>query len=144
MGSGHHLGVVRLPRTEHAKLKQVRKAVREDLIAEFHQLQKANGSTRHDKYRKLQSRVRALRKRLYDNTKRTVYDEFFRNIGSQIIKQNHRGKLVRFELETSHIQPERRVLTKLEFKNRDIELARTASDYKNYALDYRSSMLISY
>ncbi|KAJ5120780.1 uncharacterized protein N7515_010168 [Penicillium bovifimosum] len=84
---------------ELAKLKQARKALREELIG----------------------RVRAVRKRLYDDTKKTMYDELFGNIRNQIIEQNHRGKLVKFKLETSYIQLERRVLTELEFKNRDID-----------------------
>lgn len=105
------------------KLKLACQALRKDLIAEFHQLNKARSAdpARYDEYRGLQKRIRAKRKKIHDDAKGKMRDDFFGNIGNHIIDQNHRGNPVKFEPDTSHIQPERKALADLEFKNRDVD-----------------------
>ncbi|CRL23492.1 Protein of unknown function DUF3435 [Penicillium camemberti] len=50
-----------------------------------------------------------------------MYDNFFEHVGNHIIDQNYQGIPVEFEPDISHIQPERKVLADLEFKNRDVD-----------------------
>jgi Protein of unknown function (DUF3435) len=46
---------------------------------------------------------------------------FFENVGNHIIEQNYQGKPIEFEPDVSHVVPERKALTDLEFKNRDVD-----------------------
>jgi hypothetical protein len=65
--------------------------------------------------------VRLARKPLHDKTKKRTREGFFENIGNCIIEGNHQGNPVTFNLDLSHMQPERTALAELEFKNRDID-----------------------
>jgi hypothetical protein len=105
------------------KLKKECNAFRHELIAEYHQLTKARKAdpARYDRYRRLQNQVRAKRKKLHTDAKDKMYDNFFEHVGNHIIDQNYQGIPVEFEPDTSHIQPERKVLADLEFKNRDVD-----------------------
>ncbi|KAJ5245744.1 beta-lactamase/transpeptidase-like protein [Penicillium chrysogenum] len=106
------------------KLKIERNAFRHELIAEYHQLTKARKAdpARYDRYRRLQNQVRAKREKLHTDAKdKMMYDNFFEHVGNHIIDQNYQGIPVEFEPDTSHIQPERKVLADLEFKNRDVD-----------------------
>ncbi|KAJ5892479.1 hypothetical protein N7504_009170 [Penicillium tannophilum] len=80
------------------KLKSQCKILRHELIAEYHQLTKARKAdpARYDRYRRLQNQVRAKLKKLHTDAKEQMYRD------------------------TSHIQPKRKVLADLEFKNRDV------------------------
>lgn len=105
------------------QLKRECQALRNDLIAEFHQLNKARcaDARRYNVYLILQRKVKARRKKIHDEAKESVRNEFFENIGNHIIDQNYQGNPVEFEPDTSHIQPERKELADLEFKNRDVD-----------------------
>lgn len=105
------------------KLKIEYNSFRHKLITEYHQLTKAQKAnpTRYNRYRRLQNQVRAKRKKLHTDTKDKIYNNFFEHIRNHIIDQNYQGIPVEFEPDTSHIQPERKVLADLKFKNRDID-----------------------
>ncbi|KAJ5882834.1 uncharacterized protein N7473_011096 [Penicillium subrubescens] len=105
------------------QLKRECQALRNDLIAEFHQLNKAKcaDAGRYNAFLILQRRVKARRKKIHDEAKERVRNEFFENIGNHIIDQNYQGTSVKFQPDTSHIQPERKQLAELEFKNRDVD-----------------------
>jgi hypothetical protein len=53
--------------------------------------------------------------------RKRVHKNLFENIGNHIIDQNFQGKLAKFESDMSHVQPERKELADLEFKNRDVD-----------------------
>lgn len=110
------------------QLKRECQALRNDLIAEFHQLNKARcaNTRRYNIYLILKRKVKARRKRIYDEAKESVRIEFFENIGNYIIDQNYQGNPIKFEPDTSHIQPERKELAELEFKNRDVDAVNNA------------------
>ncbi|KAJ5433516.1 uncharacterized protein N7458_012672 [Penicillium daleae] len=68
----------------------------------------------------LQKKVKARRKKIYKEAKERARDDFFENIRNHIIDKNYQGNPLAFEPDTSYIQPERKGLADLEFKNRDI------------------------
>ncbi|KAJ5449485.1 uncharacterized protein N7458_005934 [Penicillium daleae] len=105
------------------RLKRECQGIRSDLIAEFHQLNKARCADpgRYNANRNLQNKVKARRKKIHDEAKEKVRAEFFENIGNHIIDQNYQGNPMKFEPDMSHIQPERKELADLEFKNRDVD-----------------------
>jgi hypothetical protein len=105
------------------QLKRAHCAVRHELIAEYHMLMKARKADpqRYNEYRRLQNQIKAKRKRLHQAAKNEVHSDFFENVGNYIIDLNHRGNPIKFEPDTSHIQLKRRILTDLEFKNRDVD-----------------------
>lgn len=105
------------------RLKRECWRLRNDLIAEFHQLNKAKcaNAKRYGAYIMLQKRVKARRKKIHEEAKERVRNDFFENIGNHIIDKNYQGNPVAFEPDTSHIQPERKELADLEFKNRDVD-----------------------
>ncbi|KAJ5676455.1 uncharacterized protein N7477_002088 [Penicillium maclennaniae] len=95
------------------QLKRECQGLRNDLIAEFRQLNKARCAHA--------GRYNARRKKIHDKAKENARNQVFENIGNNIIDQKYQGNPVKFEPDTPHIQPERRELAELEFKNRDIE-----------------------
>ncbi|KAJ5284914.1 hypothetical protein N7524_000220 [Penicillium chrysogenum] len=109
--------------SELRDLRKAHKSLRITLIAEFRHLQKAReaNDARWHKYTRLQNKIWARQRKLYRKAKKTARDEFFQNIRNQIIERNHQGNPIIFTPDTSHIQPERRALSRLEFKNRDVD-----------------------
>ncbi|CAG8079571.1 unnamed protein product [Penicillium nalgiovense] len=109
--------------SELRDLRKAHKSLRITLIAEFRHLQKAReaNDARWHEYTRLQNKTWARQRKLYRKAKKTARDEFFQNIGNQIIERNHQGNPIIFTPDTSHIQPERRALSRLEFKNRDVD-----------------------
>lgn len=105
------------------QLKWECQGLQNNLIAEFHQLNKARyaDARQYNIYHILQRKVKAWRKKIHDKVKEHVHNKFFENIRNHIIDQNYQGNPVKFELDMSHIQLERKELTELEFKNRDID-----------------------
>ncbi|KAJ5577517.1 uncharacterized protein N7459_006481 [Penicillium hispanicum] len=77
-------------------------------------------------------RIRAKQKRLHKDVKDQIYHNFFEYIGNCIIDQNYQGIPMEFKPDTSHIQPERRVLADLEFKNRDMDTIDDAELVEDY------------
>ena len=73
----------------------------------------------HKRLKKLQSAIRAKRKRLFRSAMNAQHKEFFDQVGNHIIEKNHQGIPIKYTADVSHIQPERRELAELEFKNRD-------------------------
>ncbi|KAH8688703.1 hypothetical protein BGW36DRAFT_434002 [Talaromyces proteolyticus] len=65
--------------------------------------------------------ARSERKRRYKAAEVEQHKSLFDIIRNQIIEGNYEGKPVTFEPDTSHVLPERRALTDLEFKNRDVD-----------------------
>lgn len=104
-------------------LKKAAQSTRDELISEFHKLKKAEGASdpRFSELKQLQNSIRMRRKKLERRAQKTTRKEFFQNIGNQIIEQNHRGTPIAFTPDVTHIQPERRALAELEFKNRDVD-----------------------
>jgi hypothetical protein len=104
------------------RLKHQCQELRKDLIAEFHQLQKAKyaDAERYNKFLTLQRKVKARRKKIHEEAKTRVREEFFENIGNHIIDQNYQANPVKFESDTSHVQPGRQELADIKFKNRDV------------------------
>ncbi|KAJ5159861.1 uncharacterized protein N7482_006865 [Penicillium canariense] len=78
-------------------------------------------SERYNKFQSLQRKIKARRKKIHEEAKARVRENFFENIGNHIIDQNYRASPVKFEPDTSHIQPERKELADIEFKNRDVD-----------------------
>ncbi|KAJ6121223.1 hypothetical protein N7523_005503 [Penicillium sp. IBT 18751x] len=85
------------------QLKRECQGLRNHLIAEFHQLDKARcaDAGRYNVYRILQRKLKARRKKIHDEAKEN-------DIGNHMIDQNYQGNA-----------SERRELAELEFKNRD-------------------------
>lgn len=106
---------------ELKNLKRKRDTLRAELIAVYHQLQKARGTDLYTKFQKTQNKIRSERKKLYTTAKDEQHESFFKNVGNQIIKRNYQGKTTTFEPDTSHVVPERKALADLKFKNRDVD-----------------------
>lgn len=98
-------------------------SLRRALLSEFHQLKRAKEASdpRHHQMKTLQARIRAKRKQLHEAAKKKARKEFFNNIGNVIIERNYHGDPITFKPDMFHIQPERKVLADLEFKNRDVD-----------------------
>jgi hypothetical protein len=105
------------------RLKEATALLRRALIKDFGQLEKARkfGESRYRELRRLQEAIRTHRKRLFNAAKKRNRDHFFDNIGNRIIEANHQGNPIKFNPDLSHIQPERKDLADLEFKNRDTD-----------------------
>ncbi|OGE55433.1 hypothetical protein PENARI_c004G04263 [Penicillium arizonense] len=105
------------------RLKEATALLRRALIKDFGQLEKARkfGESRYRELRRLQEAIRTHRKRLFNAAKKRNRDHFFDNIGNRIIEANHQGNPIKFNPDLSHIQPERKYLADLEFKNRDTD-----------------------
>ena len=73
------------------KLKIEHNALRHKLIAEYHQLTKAQKAdpAHYARYRRLQNPVMAKRKRFYTDAKDKIYDNFFEHVGNHIIGTGH-------------------------------------------------------
>lgn len=97
--------------------------IRRDLITQFHQLKiaKEADDPHYHQIKKLQAQIRAKRKQLHNTAKKKVQKDFFKNIGNIIIERNYHGDPITFKPDTTHIQPERKALADLEFKNRDVD-----------------------
>ncbi|CAI7628049.1 unnamed protein product [Penicillium manginii] len=106
---------------ELVELKEETGKLRCALFQDFRFLELARqaGDPRYRQLRRLQTSIRTHRKRLYNSKKRKVRQDFFENVGNDIIAANRQGKPVTFTADVSHIQPERKELAELEFKNRD-------------------------
>ena len=93
------------------------------LISKFSSIKKAAEvqDMDHKHLKKLQSAIRAKRKRLFRSAMNAQHKEFFDQVGNHIIEKNHQGTPIKYTADVSHIQPERRVLAELEFKNRDAD-----------------------
>lgn len=109
--------------------KAAHKSLRDTLIAEFRLLKKAHEANdpRWHKFVRLRNQVVARRRKLQREAKKSARNKFFQNIGNEIIERNHQGNPIIFTPDTSHVQPERRALAALEFKNRDVD---TISDFE--------------
>lgn len=109
--------------SELRDLRKAHKSLRITLLAEFRRLQKAReaNDARWHEFIRLRNKIWARHRKLYRKAKKTARDEFFQNIGNQIIERNHQGNPIIFTPDASHIQPERRALSHLEFKNRDVD-----------------------
>lgn len=106
------------------ELKSAYESLKGMLVAEFGQLKKAKEINPprwrecQSLYHKVSNRRRKLQKKAY----RAARAQFFKDIGNEIIERNHQGNPITFTPDTSHIQPERRALANLEFKNRDADI----------------------
>ncbi|KAJ5928363.1 FluG domain protein [Penicillium verhagenii] len=109
--------------TELQDLKRAAKSSKDELISEFHKLNKAEEASdpRFRELKRLQQEIRTRRKKLVRQAQKAARKEFFDSIGNQIIEQNHHGTPITFTPDVSHIQPERIALAELEFKNRDVD-----------------------
>ncbi|TQB71041.1 hypothetical protein MPDQ_007804 [Monascus purpureus] len=107
--------------TELTELKRKRDQLRRDLIAQYHQLHKARGTTLYSEFERAQSQVRARRKKLHKAAKDEQHDNFFKHVGNRIVEGNYKGQPLTFEPDVSHVVPERKALADLEFKNRDVD-----------------------
>lgn len=98
-------------------------STREALISKFNSIKKAAEAQDidHKHLKKLQSEIRAKRKRLFRSALNAQHKEFFDQVGNHIIEKNHQGTPIKHSADVSHIQPERRELADLEFKNRDAD-----------------------
>ena len=94
-----------------------------NLISKFSSIKKAAEvqDMDHKRLKKLQSAIRAKRKRLFRSAMNAQHKEFFDQVGNHIIEKNHQGIPIKYTADVSHIQPERRELAELEFKNRDAD-----------------------
>lgn len=123
----HHLSPAQKATIENdpeiSELKKHCDSIRRDLISEHHKLKTAKeaGDKRHREFEKLQAKIRTKRKRLHDSTRTKLRQEFFQGVGNQIIEQNYHGSPVTFTPSADHIQPQRKALAELEFKNRDAD-----------------------
>ena len=106
---------------ELTSLQYKRDSLRVQLISKYHQLYKSRETDLYKNFKEAQNKVRAKRKKLYTSAKDMQYNEFFENIGNQIIENNYQGGTIRFEPDISYIVPERTILAELEFKNRYID-----------------------
>ncbi|OJD09711.1 hypothetical protein AJ78_08965 [Emergomyces pasteurianus Ep9510] len=86
---------------ELMRLEQACVALQEDLIVEFNKICKMKDQARYDAYEQL-------------------CRQFFENVGNTIIENNYHERAITFESNTSSVLPERKALTALEFKNRDV------------------------
>jgi hypothetical protein len=102
-------------------LKEEAGKLRCALFRDFRLLELARqaGDPRYRQLRNFQTSIRTHRKRLYNSKKRKARKDFFENVGNDIIAANRQGKPITFTADVSHIQPERKELAELEFKNRD-------------------------
>ncbi|KAB8259317.1 hypothetical protein BDV32DRAFT_159408 [Aspergillus pseudonomiae] len=106
---------------ELTSLQYERDSLRAQLISKYHQLHKGRETDLYKNFKEAQNKVRAKRKKLHTSAKDKQYNEFFENIGNQIIENNYQGEPIKFEPDISHVVPERRILAELEFKNRDVD-----------------------
>lgn len=104
-------------------LKEETEKLRRAIHKDFKQLELAKQAEdpRYRQLRRLQTSIRTHRKRLYNSKKKEVRSDFFDNIGNAIIAANREGKPITFTADVSHIQPERKELADLEFKNRETD-----------------------
>lgn len=110
---------------EILELEHQRDRSRKGIIAKYGKICLSRGTPEHTEYNMIMREVRAKRKQLEKATLDQTYEEFFNNIGNQIIEANFRGNPLCFTPQTSTVLPERKELADLEFKNRD---ASTVSD----------------
>lgn len=110
---------------ELLELKSQRDALRKHLVAQYGQIRLSQGTPEYSGYQIMQCRVRAKQKQLQKTALDQMYDDFFNDVGNQIIEANFQGKPVYFNSQNTTALPERRELADLEFKNRD---ASTVSD----------------
>lgn len=105
-------------------LKSQQDALCKHLVAQYGQIHLSHGTSEYVDYRTMQCQVRAKQKQ-EKTALDQMYNDFFNNIGNEIIEANFQGKPVCFSPQNPMILPERRALADLEFKNRD---ASTVSD----------------
>jgi len=77
---------------ELLELTKQQKALHDDLISTYHKTGLAKGTSVHTEYLGLQRRVRAKRKQLEKRAADETYQEYFDNVGNQIIDANFQGK----------------------------------------------------
>ncbi|KAJ5876246.1 uncharacterized protein N7529_001830 [Penicillium soppii] len=108
---------------EIVQLRRDCNSLRNDIIAEFHQLKKAKKASdkRYHEFTALRTQTRTRRKKLYTFVREELREGFFDGIGNQIFEHDCHGNPITFIPDTSRIQPERKSLADLEFKNRDVD-----------------------
>jgi hypothetical protein len=108
---------------EIVQLRRDCNSLRNDIIAEFHQLKKAKKASdkRYHEFTALRTQTRTRRKKLYTFVREELREGFFDGIGNQIFEHDCHGNPITFTPDTSRIQPERKSLADLEFKNRDVD-----------------------
>ncbi|PYI07380.1 FluG domain protein [Aspergillus sclerotiicarbonarius CBS 121057] len=111
---------------ELMEAKRECKALRNDLIARYHQICKAKGTMAYANYQKLRNNVRSKRKKIYETAKTDSRVEFFETVGNHIIEKNYQRDPITFQPELSHAIPERKAIADLEFKNRDADAVNDA------------------
>ncbi|OAX77524.1 hypothetical protein ACJ72_08177 [Emergomyces africanus] len=105
---------------ELVALEDARVAFQEDLIAEYSKISNVKDQIRYDTYQKLCRQVQATRKRLQKQLDKKSYKQFFENVGNTIIENNYHGRTTTFKPNSFSVLSERKALTALEFKNRDV------------------------
>ncbi|KAL4770669.1 hypothetical protein BDW60DRAFT_223770 [Aspergillus nidulans var. acristatus] len=88
--------------TELTELKRTRDQLRRDVIAQYHQLHKARGTTLYSEFERAQRQVRARRKKLHKAAKDEQHDNFFKHVGNRIVEGNYKGQPLTFEPDISH------------------------------------------
>ncbi|BDD57460.1 hypothetical protein MAP00_002819 [Monascus purpureus] len=100
---------------------RTRDQLQRDLIAQYHQLHKARGTTLYSEFERAQRQVRVKRKKLHKTAKDEQHDNFFKHVRNHIVEGNYKGQPLTFEPDISHVVPERKALADLEFKNQDVD-----------------------
>lgn len=113
---------------EILELKNQRDRSRKGIIAKYGKIGLSRGTPEHTEYNMIMREFRAKRKQLEKATLDQTYEEFFNNIGNQVIEANFQGNPLCFTPQTSTVLPERKELADLEFKTQ----TRAQSQTRNY------------